>query len=118
MDQMTPADIIREARNKLFELGWTKHCLQDDETKEVCAIGALYAAICGVEENGEIRWEVLQDNGTIRKLLVKLESFLKDAVPDSPRLVAYYNDAAGRTFDQIIELFDKAEKYAEAHYGE
>jgi hypothetical protein len=90
---MKPSEIIREGRNQLFERGWHQGDL----------IGPG-GSVCG---EGAVRCASEASTAVTRALV-----FLGVAVNYSPYF--RWNDMPGRTFDEVVEAFDKAEKLAEA----
>lgn len=98
----TNSETIREARRLLFEFGWCQHRLINEEGK-LCLEGAL-----GVAANGTTQGNVPQS---------LLQTVGKAAYPEgNPEVFGVYiwNDAEGRTFAEIVEALDRAEKIAEA----
>lgn len=97
---MKPSEIIRDGRIALFERGWCQFALED-EAGAVCALGALNLA-----ENGDARSRLMSDAqvGACKALRVA------SPTADDP---VFYNNAPERTFNDIVEWFDKAEKLAE-----
>lgn len=107
------SELIREARNILFERGWYQGDFSPVDSDApfnyvpnapLCVLGALTVAEFGrIDEN----------------LYPKGECYLMLAL--SPRAnwddpasdVAEWNDTSGRKFDEVVDLFDRAEKLAE-----
>ena len=96
---MKTSEVIRGARNVLFERGWTKHYLHNS-AGNVCLRGALMQATAG-----RISWSVWDD-------ISPAESIISGKLINGVN-VAAWNNAPGRTFDEVIEVLDKAEKIAE-----
>jgi hypothetical protein len=96
---MKASEIIREARNVLFERGWTQGELIA-ESGELCLEGALSLA-----ETGEIRY--LPYCGAVDAVMKALDVKWRDSLWG-------FNDTTGRTFDEVIDALDRAEKIAEA----
>lgn len=95
------ADIIREGRNQLFERGWTQGTMIGPDGT-VCAIGACQLADQAIGLGAFQTW-------------VDTRNTIEACTPDGVG-TANWNDTPGRTFDEVIDLFDRAEKYAETHY--
>lgn len=98
---MTPAEIIREARSLLFERGWTKHALENRDG-ECCVLGALNLAQCG----NALGREYLAD-GTREAVATAIDPAAEFVS------VSKWNNAAERTFPEVIDMLDRAEKIAE-----
>jgi hypothetical protein len=103
---MKPSEIIRKGRSRLFQHGWCQHSFQDTEGR-LCAFGALRAATSTVPES----FEDSLDLPTQRACL-----YLEKSIgPDKHWFpIVGWNDEPGRTFSEVVDLFDKAEKLAEA----
>jgi len=108
---MRPSEILRTARHKLYEHGWAQRHLRDNEG-HLCAIGAINLAAFGTVSpilslhapSGaacDASHFLYQAMNEVDPLLLGMQS------------VSLWNDLPYRTFDQIIEAFEKAEKYAE-----
>lgn len=100
---MKPSEVIREARPILFERGWTQR-MEMGPDGSVCLVGAIKAA----------RWEHDNSNGvhfTERRVPPKVRAFLKAAL--NVNSIEHWNDMRERTFDDVIDALDKAEKLAE-----
>jgi len=102
---MTPAEIIREMRALLFERGWCRHGLTN-ALDELCLLGAHNVAT-GMQADDEIAaYTQCFASGAI--------SALVEAVGCSgPYMLFIWQDEIDRTFDEVIDLLDKAEKIAE-----
>lgn len=96
------AEVIREARNLLFERGWTQHVTEDDDG-HLCLIRALNLAA----GEGLGRVASIAHPGA--------DKAIASAVDD--RVAFGWNDEPGRTFGEVIDILDKAEKFAEAAAG-
>lgn len=101
---MKPSEVIREARNVLFERGWTRRQLEHDDGS-VCAMGALRIAAYGAV----LGWGPEVESA--RDCLIAADAHLPDFITDEPSVPAW-NDYPGRTFGEVIDAFDKAEKLA------
>lgn len=90
---MTPADVIREARNVLFERGWHKGSMYGPG-QSGCLLTALGVAAVGGQEQIPLALRAIHEAGV-------------------SRCIPLWNDAPSRTFDDVIDMLDKAEKIAE-----
>lgn len=105
---MKPSEVLREARNVLFERGWHQGDFTpldaDDEPVAdgpVCAYGAIGVVL------GDVCCEGI-DTTAVDPFLFAALGVGRDAeIPE-------WNDEPGRTFGEVIDVFDKAEKLAEA----
>ena len=95
---MEPVEIIREARNLLFERGWCQRALQNRDG-EVCALGAVAIATHGDTTSSVTREELAA------------VWMLSDVCGE---VITVFNNAPGRTFGEVVDVFDKAEKIAES----
>lgn len=93
---MKPSEAFREAKCVLFERDWAQHTF-GIEGGSVCALGAIGVALTG----DELGW---LDQGSA------IITTLRRAIGGP---ITLFNDAPGRTFDEVIDAFDKAEKLAE-----
>lgn len=100
---MKPSEVIRETRNVLFERGWHQGSLRGPGDSR-CVIGATYAVI-GIEL--PTNNETLNDTRDWMETLPVLEA------ATAPFRVSAWNDEEGRTFSEVIDMLDKAEKIAE-----
>ena len=101
---MKTSEVIREARNLLFERGWTKNYLKN-AAGNVCLRGALmWAATGGIDWSA---WDKISP----------AESIISSKLINGMN-VASWNDEPSRTFDEVIEVLDKAEKIAEQQEAE
>lgn len=107
---MKPSELLREGRNQLFERGHTKGELERDG--QVCSIGALYCAVYGTARPSG---QALADMETHSQFLSAYRCLKRAANCD---FVADWNDRPNRTFSEVIDAFDKAEKLAEAAEAE
>lgn len=101
---MKPSEIIREARNVLFERGWNQGDFLGADGS-VCAYGALMAG-----EGLEVKRVLDCDEACMTDAPEFLECVLPR--PLGRIAIADWNDHEDRTFDEVIEAFDKAEKLA------
>lgn len=106
---MKASELIREARNVLFERGWHQGYFTpiDDDTGEpladdgpVCIYGAIGCVLGDVENKG------------ISTAAVDPFLFAVLDVEDDCE-VTEWNDAQERTFSEVIDALDRAEKLAE-----
>lgn len=100
---MRPSEIIREARNQLFERGWTQREAESSDGR-VCIMGAVNFAVYG-RSHCPMDYDAEKEG---------LRNRVADLLSPTGAAVAHWNDAPGRTFDEVIEHLDKAEKLAEA----
>lgn len=102
-------EVIREARNLLFERGWWKGDLEGPNG-ELCVEGALCVAKNG-GMHGMITHELL---GPVWKAIEAASRARGiSSKGDIPCGAFIWNDAKDRTFDEVIEVLDRAEKIAE-----
>lgn len=103
---MKPSEVIREARNILFERGWHQGDLEGVDGS-VCAAGALYCAAIGqpIPSAGNMAL-IHNSNEPFQYLIQALAPLVEGGVGS-------WNDVNGRTFDEVIDAFDRAEKIAE-----
>lgn len=99
---MKPSEIIRESKCILFERGWCKEALEN-ERGEVCALGAINVAATGMA--------CLSSLGHYPRDVVAAKQSLSSAI--SEPLIYRWNNDSERTFDEVIEALDRAEKLAE-----
>lgn len=100
---MKPSEVIREARNQLFERGWHQGGYEGPDGS-VCMAGAVNAALTG-------RPRLLASESNATFALIDAVRAPLEAASDGH--VPHFNDTEGRTFDEVIEAFDRAEKFAE-----
>lgn len=95
---MKPSEVIRETKVQLFERGWAQGKFENDRG-EVCVRGAIGLALFG------------DTSASIRQLACDpIEQLILEAVGCE---VTGWNDDKSRTFDEVIDGLDKAEKLAE-----
>jgi hypothetical protein len=94
---MKASELLREARNVLFERGWCQNALEDEG--RVCAVGAV-----NVADHGCAQWDFENYGASI-----SARAALNAAA--GTEIVAF-NNTPERTFDEIVDVFDKAEKIA------
>jgi len=100
--RMLASEVFREARNRLFEHGWG----QGDwiVNGHIC-IGAACLLAGGAHlYNGQLQMDAATDDS----LLILNEIVQADGY----RAYSTWNDQEGRTFDDVIELLELAEKRA------
>lgn len=93
---MKTSEVLREARNLLVECGWHQGSLIGPHG-ELCLMGALDRAA--------------PSNHDLSDAFVAIRRSLP---PHSHKFVSEWNDDPATTFDDVIDVFDKAEKLAEA----
>lgn len=90
--------VLRDAVDLLFRRGWTQGSYRNEDG--YCAEGALLAAAVGRQEAANpARYYLL--------------GALQQMDPANIYGVISWNDTHGRTFDEVIEAFEKAQKLAE-----
>lgn len=105
---MTTIEVLRKAREVLVTRGWHQGGYASDRTQldtcSVCAVGAIYVAVCG------------KPFGTLGRGLVHAAAgLLADAVGYRGSLFGEaWNDVHGRTFEEVLAAFDAAIAAAEA----
>jgi len=105
---MQASEILRNARHALYERGWAQRYLESP-SGHLCSIGALNLATFGVVEpllKGTFIREADRAANILRHAMMDVDSTQGD-VP-----IHRWNDFRLRTFDQIVEAFEKAEKLA------
>lgn len=95
-----PVEVLTAAREHLVKYGWRQYKLDDDATETrfgapCCALQAIYFTHPRDPFYGSAR------------------VFLIKALPQDYGSVAIYNCAPGRTFDEILALYDRAIELAE-----
>lgn len=96
---MTTAETLRKAKAALLDRGWCQFVREDSLNKKVCLMGALSIAEAG--------------NANSRTLMVSPAfRFLETLIGDG-KFIWEWNDAPGRTLEQVLEMLDKAIKRAE-----
>lgn len=95
---MKASEVIREAKNLLFERGWCQGDLMGPDG--LCTRGALGVAATGSAYASNFA-------------SVEAEFFIKTVV--YPVTVPGWNDAPGSTFGEVIDALDRAEKLALQH---
>jgi hypothetical protein len=96
---MNPSEIIRETKNVLFELGWHQGDFEGPDGS-VCVRGALRLAAM----NGSFNWKGEYSDDECRAA-EHVRGVVGEHIPT-------WNDAIGRTFSEIIDGLDLAEKRA------
>lgn len=105
---MKTSELLRKAAGEIRRRGWIQNHLgesSDVENCAVCAIGAVNAAACGSPFMGLGPGE--------RAPLDILETLLEEDCSGYV-WIANYNDAPGRTVDDVLDLFERAAVRAEA----
>jgi hypothetical protein len=100
---MRPSEVIREGRNILFERGWHKGGYEGPDGS-VCVVGACRAALLG---DACLPTSHEQSND--------FTAIFDEALGGGWREASEFNDSPSTTFDDVIELLDRAEKIAEQH---
>lgn len=110
---MKPSEEIRETRNLLFEHGWTRGKGEADDGR-LCILGA-YQKARGKEGAhwSRVQWE--PQNEAVRAIATAIgfdpDSYLGRIAPADA--VWRFNDHYAESFDDIVDVLDKAEKIAE-----
>lgn len=99
---MKASEVLREARNILFERGWTR-VVREAPGGEVCL-----EAACSIPITGMPDFLLLYAHDPIE---VDVVSALR-AATGAPVSLWSWNDAEDRTFDDVIDALDRAEKLA------
>lgn len=102
---MKPSEIFREAKCVLFEDGWVQGSYGGG-TEGRCIRGAISAVAD--------RFEIHERTGAIPASCheILITALGLDGIDTCLPGLAF-NDAPGRTFDEVIEVLDRAEKVAE-----
>lgn len=98
---MTPSEEIRATKELLMEQGWTQGVYVDEVNGHHCILGALNKVQTG---NPYIAHELIEARRAITDTII----MRKDG-----KSIALFNDVAGRTFDEVCDLLDRAEKLAQ-----
>ena len=125
--------VLEDMKVLLTENGWTKGefvvvngntvdtaeaitYLANNEDVEMCVLGAGMIAAAGYAELHSMEWEGINDR--VLTYLQRAVPNWRDPGPDDehdryvPNQVSTYNDAPGRTIDQIMALIDEAIRQA------
>ena len=100
---MKPSEVIREARSVLFERGWNRDGRYVADDGSVCIVGALQAV--GGDKSREPTWTAWT---TCEGVVLDLGC----------THVARFNDHEAESFDDVLEVLDRAEKIAEQREAE
>jgi len=89
------SDLLQEAKNRLIEDGWIQYHLHRQEGH--CLTGALHEAAGRVEVDEYCDW-------------VSANRILTETIEANSRAetIVGWNDHRTRTFDQVMEMLDKA----------
>lgn len=102
---LSTADVLRAAKQVLIERGWTQGKYVDDFGC-VCSFGAINVAVTGdPRQSGSYRSSEEQAATEASRLVSKAVD---------RELLDIWNDAVGRTKDDVLAAFDKAIALAEA----
>lgn len=113
---MKHSEMIRETKHKLFERGWAQRA-QEDMDGTVCVVGAAKLAVYG--EISHVYTETITC-GTIvmQQTMVRghqmprgLRPIIEEAIGGAK--IERWNDREGRTFTEVVDALDRAEKIAE-----
>ncbi len=108
---MEPVEYLKAGRERLVTKGWTQRMMardcagmmvlcRDDRAACYCALGALFAGF------PPDTVEALEEKP--KKALSTLFSALPGHKDGCVETVASYNDAEGRTLEDILALYDRA----------
>lgn len=116
---MKASEIIREGKVRFFERGWGKETLLAPDTGFVCSLGALGLA-AGIEEDRLLGQDALPNEEKVGALGEAIAWLVEACGQESlwqymtlADRVVEFNDAEDRTFDEVVDAFDRAEKLAE-----
>jgi hypothetical protein len=105
---METADILEKAAEVLETRGWCQYTYEAP-SGEVCAIGAVRTAVWGAPLLMCVSREIVQEdyskaNGALKALAdhVNFQYW--------PEIGAFWNDAPGRTKEEVIDAFKHAAK--------
>jgi hypothetical protein len=98
---MTTTTVLKKAKALIQKYGWIQKS-NGDQKHGFCASGAISNVIngCDCEKNG--------CNGNKPCIYVRTENALSRAMKYKP--ITIYNDAPGRTKEQVLGRFDRAIK--------
>ena len=100
---MTPLDVLQGAKNVLLEKGWTQHHYRDDDG--YCSVGAIREAM------GWWNLEYLEgaDAFGFMEIINTATDFIRvETTKQGFTHVPSWNDLNGRTFGDVMEIFDAA----------
>jgi hypothetical protein len=90
---MKTSELLRKAKAALLEMGWTKNTARDEWGRH-CAVGAVLLFDAETKTQAEAR------------------DFLCTACPGVEDDIVRFNDRRTTTFNDIMDVFDRAEKLA------
>jgi hypothetical protein len=90
---MTTLEILKAARDKILR-GWCQGRMSEAGYK-YCALGALYAIDCTQGRLG-------------RSPRAEAINLVSKSLPAEGKSLSHWNDVAGRTQAEVIDLFDRA----------
>jgi hypothetical protein len=96
-ENMSASDVIRETRNLLFERGWTQYGSVDPDGS-MCVLGALTTVARTAD----------------RSSVEAATAAVFEAVGRGCTSVTSWNDESGRTFSEVVEMLERAERVADA----
>jgi hypothetical protein len=115
------AEALRKGREWMEEHGWIRGQLHNTQTDETCGYGGILMGLGWLDQYNEAypkHEEELRD--TMRLLVEKgcgLDPREFDIVHINPNMAfIQWNDLPGRTEQEVLDAFAKAEKVAEAGF--
>lgn len=97
---MTPTELIHEAADVIRERGWVQHRIRDEKGR-VCAVGAIDTVAAPLWPTGT----------GVRRAALRLLRLTADSSGRVYSLTSW-NDRPGRTKEEVLALFEQAEKNA------
>lgn len=111
---MTTVELLREARRLIVDYGWTQGCsARNLDRKPVAVSDPAAVAFCAT---GAIERAVYADSASFIKELVLhalAHGMGGNYSEDYVRSIVDFNDALGRTADQVVAVYDRAIAWAE-----
>ena len=101
---MKPSEGLEKTLEVLYDRGWTKHRFER-KTGEVCLRGATRLVMCGTTYLGS----AVCYNSILDAYILQAIRTSHITTRDS---ITHWNDAPGRTFDDIVEVLELAKKLA------
>lgn len=101
-------NIIAKAAKEIETRGWCQGTLENDKG-EVCALGAVHHVLvgrCNFWHRGYEQSD--QRDAALKVLAAHIPADFESHFPRSSSRVVTYNNAKGRTKQDMLELFEKA----------